>query len=1152
MPTCPACSTDIPNGFAFCGRCGARLADASVSATEERRVVTVLFCDLAGFTARSDGADPEDVRALLRPYHARLRHEIERHGGTLDKFIGDGVMAVFGAPVAHEDDPERAVRTALAMLAAVDELNERHPTLDLKVRIGITTGEAVVALDDRGDSERVVGDVVNTASRLEGVAPVGGVVVGQPTFQLTSKIFNYQSLPPVQVKGKAKPLPIWRAHAARSRRGIDVDHAPTVVLVGREIELTLLTSVYERALAEGSVQLVTIVGEPGVGKTRLVRELRAIVDARPELVAWRQGRCLAYGEETSFWALGEVVKAQAGILASDNTAEAASKLGDAVAAVVEDQAEQEWLMTRLTPLVGLTSLDGPLSQPPEQEEAFAAWRRLLEAIAAQRPLVMVLEDLHWADPALLAFAMHLVEWAAPVPMLIVCTARPEFYGSAPDWGGGLHNATTIALRPLSDVDTARLVAALLEQVVLPATLQARLLEQAGGNPLYAEEVCRLLAERGGLAREGRTLKLPMDPELALPDSLGALIAARLDTVDPEYRALLEDAAIVGTVFWAGALAAMGGRDPARVRLGLHELVRRDFIRRARNSSVAGEVEYAFWHVLTRDAAYARLPRAARARKHASAAAWIEQTAGERVADQAEVLAHHYETALQLARAADATEQIATYQASARHFVVLAGDRMMALDATRADAYYLRALRLMPPGDPQQAQVLAKAAQAAHHAGRLADADRAYEEAIASFRAGGDLRGAGTAEILRSDLLWFRGEPGRSRDACATAIELLEREPPSVATAIAYAEMVAKLVFMGRPTAAVEWADKAIALARQIGADEARQWALQQRGLARCDLGDWDGIDDLRHAVELGLQLGLGRRSAMAYSNLADRVRLTEGPAAALTTFRAGLDLCRQRGIVDIGTFCQADLLQCLFDLGDWDELVETADEVIAWSDAQGGSYAIVLAESRKARVLAWRGEVAPASSLIGKALPRAREIADPQILGCAFPVAALIEHRQGNSIAAVRLVKELEQGIKDSPATYRASPLPDLVRVCLAAGELVLARRLLDGLDVRATGLHHCLTTARALLAEAQGDLKPAADLHAQAATGWSNYGSVPEHGQALLGLGRCLALLQDPQARDRLREARAIFARLGARPLVSESDEWLQRSLPPAVDATG
>jgi class 3 adenylate cyclase/tetratricopeptide (TPR) repeat protein len=1150
MPTCPSCSADIPEEFSFCGRCGARLADVFTPATEERRVVTVLFCDLAGFTARSDGADPEDVRALLRPYHARLRQEIERHGGMLDKFIGDGVMAVFGAPVAYEDDPERAVRTALAMLAAVDELNERHPTLDLKVRIGITTGQAVVVLDNRGDSERVVGDVVNTASRLEGVAPVGGVVVGEMTFQLTSKVFDYEPLPPVRVKGKAEPLSIWRAHSPKSRSGIHIDSGPTTALVGREIELTLLTSVYERTLRESSVQLVTIVGEPGVGKTRLVQELRAIVDARPELVAWRQGRCLAYGDGISFWALGEVLKAQAGILASDNTAQAGSKLGDAVAAVVGDQAEQEWLMSRLTPLVGLTDLDGLLSQPPEQEEAFAAWRRFVEAIAAERPLVMVLEDLHWADPALRTFIMHLVEWATGVPLLLVCTARPELNDHAPDWGARLRNITTISLRPLSDVETARLVAALLDQAVLPATLQARLLERVGGNPLYAEEVCRMLAERGSLERHGRMEKVAADVELALPDSLGALIGARLDTVVPEQRVLLEDAAVVGTVFWAGALAAMGGRDLARVRVDLHELTRRDFIRRIRDSSVAGEVEYAFWHVLTREAAYARLPRAAKARKHAAAAAWIEQTAGERIADQAELLAHHFDTALRLARAADVTEQIATYQKSARHFLVLAGDRGMGLDTTRAETYYRRALALTLPDDPERAHVLTKAAQAAHHAGRLVEADQAYEEAITVFQACGDLLSAGTALVLRSDLLWFSGEPARSRDACATAISLLEREPSSVALAIAYAEMVAKLVFVGRPKAAVEWADKAIGLARQVDADEARQWALQQRGLARCDLGDWDGIDDLRQALELGLQLGLGRRSTMAYSNLADRVRLTEGPAAALQIFQTGLDLCRQRGILDIGTFCQADLLQCLFDLGAWDELVGSADEVIAWSGEQGGSYAVVLAESRKARVLAWRGEMAPAKSLMRNALPRAREIADPQILGCAFPVAALVEQSQGNHMGAVQLVKELEQGIGNSPGTYRAPALPDLIRVCTATGELLMARRLVDGLDVRAPGLRHCLTTAHALLAEAQGDLEPAADLHAQAATNWSNYGSLPEHGQALLGLGRCLVRLQHPQAWDRLREARAIFARLDARPLMAESDSFLQRLLPPAADA--
>jgi class 3 adenylate cyclase/tetratricopeptide (TPR) repeat protein len=1150
MPTCPLCSADVPEEFAFCGRCGARLADASALETEERRVVTVLFCDLAGFTARSDGADPEDVRALLRPYHARLRHEIERYGGMLDKFIGDGVMAVFGAPVAHEDDPERAVRTALAMLASVDELNQRHPTLDLKVRIGITTGQAVVALDNRGDSERVVGDVVNTASRLEGVAPVGGVVVGEATFRLTSKLFDYEPLPPVRVKGKAEPLPIWRAHSAKSRSGIDVDSRPTTALVGREIELTLLTSVYERTLRESSVQLVTIVGEPGVGKTRLVQELRAIVDARPELVAWRQGRCLAYGDGISFWALGEVLKAQAGILASDNTAQAGSKLGDAIAAVVEDQAEQEWLMSRLTPLVGLTDLDGTLSQPPEQEEAFAAWRRFVEAVAAERPLVMVLEDLHWADPALLTFIMHLVEWVTGVPLLLVCTARPELYGHASDWGAGLPNVTTIALRPLSDVDTARLVAALLEQAVLPATLQARLLERVGGNPLYAEEVCRMLAERGRVEHD-RLLRMPSDVELVFPDSLGALIAARLDTVVPGHRALLEDAAVVGTVFWAGALVAMSGGDPARIRVDLHELIRRDFIRQARSSSVAGEVEYAFWHVLTREAAYARLPRAAKASKHAAAAAWIEQTSGERIADQAEVLAHHYETALHLARAADVTEQIARYQDFAHRFLVLAGDRGMALDTTRAETYYRRALALALPDDPEHAHVLAKAAQAAHHAGRLVEANHAYEEAITILRARGDLLGAGTTEVLRSDLLWFAGEPARSHDACVTAIGLLERESPSVALAIAYAEMVAKLVFLGQPTAAVEWADKAIGLARQVGADEARQWALQQRGLARCDLGDWAGMEDLQKALELGLELGLGRRSAMAYNNLADRIRLTESPAAALRTFQAGLDLCRQRGILDIGTFCQADLLQCLFDLGAWEELVGTADEVIARSGEQGGSYAVVLSESRKARVLAWRGEVMPARTLMREALPRAREIGDPQILGCAFPVAALVEQRQGNVMGAVRLVQELEEGIRDSPGTYRASALPDVIRVCMATGELVLARRLVDGLDVRAPGLGHCLTTARALLAEAHGDLEPAAELHARAATNWMDYGSVPERGQALLGLGRCLARLQHPQAWDRLREARAIFVRLQARPLITESDSWLQRSLPPAASET-
>src|SRR5215208_1897446 len=289
MPRCAVCGQDNPGGFRFCGACGASLAGPARAPAEERKVVTVLFCDLVGFTARSDQADPEDVGALLRPYHARLRAEIERRGGTLDKFIGDGVMAVFGAPIAHEDDPERAVRCALGMLAAVQEL-------DLAVRVGITTGEVLVDLAPGAATEGVVGDVVNTASRLQGVAPAGGVVVGEATFRATRRLFDYQELGAVQVKGKADPVPIWRLEGARSRTGIEAVRRASTPFVGRQAELALLKGLFERTEADRTVRLVTVVGDPGVGKSRFVGELAVLLDDRPQLVTWRQGRCLPYGD----------------------------------------------------------------------------------------------------------------------------------------------------------------------------------------------------------------------------------------------------------------------------------------------------------------------------------------------------------------------------------------------------------------------------------------------------------------------------------------------------------------------------------------------------------------------------------------------------------------------------------------------------------------------------------------------------------------------------------------------------------------------------------------------------------------------------------------------------------------------------------------
>jgi class 3 adenylate cyclase/tetratricopeptide (TPR) repeat protein len=1148
MPCCLSCGADIPGGLAFCGRCGASFATALASRDDERKVVTVLFCDLVGFTASSDRADPEDVLARLRAYHVRLRREIERFGGTVEKFIGDAVMAVFGAPVAHEDDPERAVRAALRILDAIEDLNTVNPALELAVRVGISTGEAVVALGARRqDGEAfVAGDMVNTAARLQEAAPVGGVVVEEPTWRATRQLFHYEPLPAFRTKGKSEAVRMWRVHAPRGHVGVDADQPATTPFVGRDVELIVLQRIYDRTVREATPQLVTIVGEAGIGKTRLVREFRTLIEDQPELVGWRQGRCLPYGEGVTFWALGEVVKGHAGILESEEPAEAAAKLAQAVDQVVLDAAEQEWLKRRLAPLVGLADAEG--TGVAKRDEAFTAWRRFLEAIAANGRLVIVFEDLHWADPALLAFIDHIFEWASRARLLVVCTLRPEFIDRGPMSTSSRWNGTTITLPPLSDSDTARLVASLLHEVMLSTETRAALLERAGGNPLYAEQVCGMLADRGTTERHGRMASLGSNAEIAFPESIQALITARLDTLGVQRKALLQDAAVVGKVFWSGALAAMGNRDPAAVRDGLRELARRQFIRPAPTSSVKGEDEYAFWHVLTRDVAYGQLPRAVRARKHKEAADWIERLAGGRVADHAEVLAHHYTSALDLAMAAGAVDYAASLKIAARRFLVLAGNRTITLDIARADGYYRRALEYYPPGDPERATVLVKAADTARELVRLIEAEKLYEEAIADFRARGDFLAAGNAIVQHANILWGRGETASARDSITAAVDLLEREPPSPELASAYTEMARIALMAGQPVKALQEVSKAIALADRLGCDDIRQRALQYRGGARVDRGDLkDGLGDLERAVELGLQLGLGRTTTLAYFNLAAELIILEGPASALQALQAGLALCEQRGMAETASAFRVGILDYLTELGNWDRAMRIADELIVRYREWGGYYGEVIVESRKAHILLHRGEVAKAVLLTERFLPHARRVRDFQVLTDAFPVAALAEFARGNLNGAVRLVEEFYEASRNAPARYRAHVLPELVHICVAAGCLPIARLLVEGLDLHAAYNKHCLVSARAVLTEAQGDLEEAADLYADAAGRWANFGVLLRQAQALLGLGRCQAQLDRPSARERLLEAHAIFTRLLARPLLAETDRWLQRPPPTA-----
>jgi class 3 adenylate cyclase/tetratricopeptide (TPR) repeat protein len=876
MAVCNSCGKELPGEFPFCPFCGAPLAEAAPPpAHEERKVVSVLFCDLVGFTAASEAADPEDVRARIRPYHARLRQEIERYGGTVEKFVGDAVMAVFGAPVAHEDDAERAVRAGLRILEAIAELNEQDPSLSLQVRVGINTGEAVVALGAQPEKGEgiVTGDVVNTASRLQGAAPVNGIAVSEQTYRQTERIFDYEELVSVEVKGKAAPLALFRPLQPRARFGADVTRTHAAPLVGRELEKTLLIGTFERAAQQRSCQLVTIVGEPGVGKSRLGAELFHYIDERPELITWRQGRCLPYGEGIAFWALGEIVKAECGVLESDSPEQAAAKLERALPA---EDPDLPWLKARLAPLVGAPA------EPASQEESFTAWRRFLESLAALGPTVLVFEDLHWADEALLSFLEHLADWSQGVPLLLLCTARPELHEQHPTWAAGLRNATTINLAPLTDEETATLISSLLERAVLPAETQQALLERAGGNPLYAEEFVRLLSDRGR-----------PDQAMEVPDSVKALIAARLDTLSAERKSLLQDAAVIGKVFWVGALAEMGDREPGEVEQALHELARKELVRPARTSSMEGEAEYAFSHLLVRDVCYQQIPRAGRAARHQAAAGWIEPKAGDRAEDLADVLAHHSLRALELMQAAGQTDETEELEAAARRYLSLAGERALALDVDRAEESLARALALTPPGHPERAQLLERWAQAAEQQGRHKEAKDALEDALALHRGQGESVAAGRVLTGLSTVLRRMGDP-RQEEAIVEALALLEAQP-GLELVAAHAEL-ASMRFVGAAyPEAIAAAERALALAAELGLPEPAR-ALGARGAARSYLGERQGLEDMRRATVLALEQGEGRAAAVLHNNVAVAAWSYEGPRAALAACVKGIDFCERRGI----------------------------------------------------------------------------------------------------------------------------------------------------------------------------------------------------------------------------------------------------------------
>jgi class 3 adenylate cyclase len=701
---------------------------------EERRVVSVLFADVTSSTALADGMDPEDVRALLGGFFATMAREIHRHGGTVEKYIGDAVMAVFGLPVAHEDDPLRAVRAALDMQVALRQLNAERQSSDpvmpeLQMRIGINTGEVVAASGAaEGRDFLITGDAVNVAARLQQVAAPDSILVGPRTYRSTSGAVEYRALPPVSLRGKPRPLGVWEALAL-----VGSDSAPLprprgvagmdVPFVGRGVELELLRSVYSRVADEHRPHLVTIVGVPGVGKTRLAREfVEATIGgagtdgARQPLVL--EGRCPPYGEGVTYWPLAEMLRAFCGFSGLSAPEAARVTLGECVRDVLftaSRREDPELIAAYLGQTIGIESRERrqallPAESRQFQEGLLRAWRVFFEALAVQGPLIVLIDDIHWADDVLLDLIEYVAGRAAGVPLLLLCPARPELLEKRPDWGGGKRNYVTLGLEPLSPRDAERLVRELLPGEDVPESLRQGILHKAEGNPFYVEEIVRMLVDRGILLRDPTgavhvALEWEGSEELrdpAIPDTVQGVLAARLDLLSQPERDVLQHAAVIGRYFWPDALrhlhAESNGQDLDAV---VASLMAKDLIRETERpqtlTTPAGEPFYTFNHALTREVTYAGIPRTRRAHEHQHVAEWLEEIARGREGEFAELLAQHYRQfyiQANLPRARNGARRQAV-RSKVIGYLTLAGDQSMARHAAvKAEQYYSDALELL--------------------------------------------------------------------------------------------------------------------------------------------------------------------------------------------------------------------------------------------------------------------------------------------------------------------------------------------------------------------------------------------------------------------------------------------------------------------------